>query len=220
MSTIFRERVVDIIMPRCPTGRILDIGCSSGHFLKVAHDHGFDVYGIEPNPEMVRYASVELGLPNISNGVLKGDEYTADFFDVITLWDVLEHVPDPHALLRNVFKLLKPEGWVFAYTENADSFNVFVTGGDSEMFTPDVHLRNYTPKTFRAEFDKAGFVIKEVMTKGLDIQHIKTTMKMMPGKFTNALDLPDDDCERLQSVINKLGKGDNLRLFAQKPKDK
>ncbi len=216
MATIFRERVEDIIMPRVPSGRLLDIGCSSGHFLKVAYKHGFEVYGIEPNPEMVRFASEELNLPNIRAGVLKGDEYPEDYFDAATLWDVIEHVPDPNKLLRSVYTLLKPGGWVFAYTENFDSFNYFVTGSNSEMFAPDVHLRHYSPETFRMEFEKAGFIVRDVLTKGLDIQHIGTTIKLNPEKYPEKLQIMLNNSEEWQTVINACGKGDNLRLFAQK----
>jgi 2-polyprenyl-3-methyl-5-hydroxy-6-metoxy-1,4-benzoquinol methylase len=217
METIFRERVEEIILPRVLKGRLLDVGCSSGHFLKVAHDHGFDVYGIEPNPDMVKFATEQLELPNVRAGVLKGSDYSPNYFDVITLWDVLEHVPSPHELLLEVFQILKLGGWVFAYTENVESFNVFVTGVDSEMFAPDVHLRHYSAKTFRMEFENAGFMVRNVMTKGLDIQHIGTTIKVNPGKY------PEDEFRPMfespiqwQAVINACGKGDNLRLFAKK----
>ena len=217
MSTIFRERVEEILMPRVPTGRLLDIGCSSGHFLKVAFDHGFDVYGIEPNPEMASFASDELNLPNIISGTLRGDEYPFEHFDVITLWDVLEHVPQPNELLLAVYRLLKPGGWIFAYTENFDSFNYLITGSDSEMFSPDVHLRHYTPKTFRKEFEKADFIVREVMTKGLDIQHIETATKLNPGKYPEKkLQFMFDNHKEWQAIINACGKGDNLRFFAQK----
>lgn len=216
MSTIFLERVREIIMPRVSTGRLLDIGCSSGHFLKVAYEYGFDTYGIEPNSEMARFASEELKLPNILNGVLKGEEYPPCYFDVITLWDVIEHVPQPNELLRSVFKLLKAGGWVFAYTENVESFNVFITGSDSEMFCPDVHLRHYSPKTFRLEFERAGFLVQDVMTKGLDIQHIQTTVKLNPGKYPEGLQIMFDHNDEWQTIINACDKGDNLRLFAQK----
>ncbi|HHL40436.1 MAG TPA: class I SAM-dependent methyltransferase [Deltaproteobacteria bacterium] len=217
MATIFSERVEEIIRPRVPGGRLLDIGCSSGHFLKVAHDGGYEVYGIEPNPDMVEFASGELGLPNIRAGVMSDDAYPADYFDVVTLWDVLEHVPDPGSLLVSVKKVLKPGGWVFAYTENLESFNYFITGADSEMFAPDVHIRHYTPATFRREFEKAGLSVSEVMTKGLDIQHIETTVKLNPDRYRREdFTALFEAAESMQNFINACGKGDNLRLFARK----
>ncbi len=217
MKTIFRERVEDIILQRVPSGKLLDIGCGSGHFLKVAANCGFEVYGVEPQPQMAAFAETELGLKNIHSGSFEGLEFPGVHFDVITLWDVLEHVPSPHSVLQNVFKRLRPGGWVFAYTENVESFNVFIAKEDSEIFAPDVHLRHYSPKTFRMEFEKAGFKVREVMTRGLDIQHIETTVKVKKGKYPEPeLQWMFEMSNELQEVINVCGRGDNLRLFAQK----
>ena len=138
-------------------------------------------------------------------------------FDVVTLWDVLEHVEEPENLLKEAKNVLKPGGWIFAYTENFASFNVSITGQYSEMITPDVHLRNYNPATFSKEFEKAGFEVVKVYTEGLDVGHIKKTFKTFPEEFP-ALDLDfsqgfEDD---LQELISKNGLGDNLRLIARK----
>ena len=154
---------------------------------------------------------------NIHTGFFSGSEFSGINFDGISLWDVLEHVPDPNGLLLNVFDRLKPGGWVFAYTENVESFNVFITGADSEIFEPDVHLRHYSPKTFRAEFEKAGFQVRDVLTKGLDIQHIETSAKLYPERYSIDKLQPMFEQHNLwQEIINISGKGDNLRLFAQK----
>ena len=217
METIFKERVVDIIMPRLQSGSILDIGCSSGHFLKVAFEKGFDVHGIEPNPKMVKFATNELGLPNIHHGTTENVDLGENVFDAITLWDVIEHVENPSSLLQFVYKSLKPGGWVFAYTENFESFNYFITGGLSEMFSADVHLRHYTPETFEKEFVKAGFKVRDIMTKGLDVQHIKTISKVYQKEFADLeLDFIFNNSDDIQESINSTKKGDNLRLFAQK----
>jgi len=165
---------------------------------------------------MVDFATNELKLPNIINGVFQGNEYPREYFDIVTLWDVLEHVLNPNQVLGSVLKVLKPGAWVFAYTENVESFNVFITGSDSEIFAPDVHLRHYSPKTFRREFEQAGFLVKEVMTKGIDIQHIEATIELNPGKYSPELQTFLKHSDELQDAINASEKGDNLRLFAQK----
>jgi len=123
---------------------------------------------------------------------------------------------DPNKLLQAAKNILKPGGWIFAYTENIDSFNVFISNSDSEMIAADVHIRHYSPKTFKHEFEKAGFTVREVMTHGLDIQHLKTTMQVNPDKYPSELNYLFSEENKLQSVINACDKGDNLRLFAQK----
>ena len=217
MATIFRERVEELIMPRVPSGRILDVGCSSGHFLKVAEEHGFEVYGVEPSVAMTQFATNELELPNIHCGTLTDAGLPAEHFDVVTLWDVLEHVENPHQVLGQVMPLLKPGGWVFAYTENIDSFSVFVTGKFSEIIAPDVHLRHYSPVTFRKEFEDAGYDVQTVHTNGLDFSHIRKTFNTHNGEFPEKeLTVTPKQDAKMQLIINALGKGDNLRLFARK----
>lgn len=217
MATIFNERVEELIRPRVPSGRLLDVGCGSGHFLKVAHDAGFEVHGVELNPEMVEFAAKELGLPDIRCGTLEETGYPAGHFDALSLWDVLEHVERPGRLLTEALRVTRPGGWVFAYTENFDSFNLFVTGKYSEIVAPDVHLRHYTPETFRREFEQAGFTVDRVYTRGLDLAHIRKTARTYPDQFP-ALEkwMPQGMDGPLQEFVNQIGKGDNLRLFAQK----
>lgn len=217
MATIYTERVEQILMPRVPSGRLLDVGCSSGHFLKVALDHGYDIHGVEPNPEMAKFATESLKLPKIQCGTLHAAHYPDASFDAVTLWDVLEHVEDPGGILEEVRRVLRPGGWVFAYTENFESFNVFVTGKYSEMVAPDVHLRHYTPEAFRRQFERAGFEVDTVCTKGLDVAHIQKTFRIYPDHFRSAPPAFTAEGERtLQQFINQVGKGDNLRLFALK----
>ena len=217
MATIFRERVEEILRPLVPKGRLLDIGCGSGHFLKVAFDAGYEVHGLEMNPQMVEYATRELSLPNVRCATLKEAEYAEGYFDVVTLWDVLEHVEYPGSLLASVRRVVRPGGWVFAYTENFDSFNLFITGMYSEIIAPDVHLRHYSPAAFRREFQQAGFDVERVYTCGLDFSHIRKTARVYPEIFPDldqALSSPLE--EPLQQMLNTLGKGDNLRLYARR----
>jgi len=157
----FKERVEEIIAPRVPHGRILDVGCGTGHFLAVAVAHGYEVCGVEPNSDMVQYAKSELKIPNMHCGTLADAMYPAASFDVVTIWDVLEHVEQPGELLKDIARVLKPGGWVFAYTENFESFNVFVTREYSEIVTPEVHLRHYSPARSGGNSSKLAFVSRK-----------------------------------------------------------
>lgn len=217
METIFKERVEEIMASRVHRGRILDVGCGTGHFLAVAAAHGYEVYGVEPNPAEVQFAKSELKLPNIHCGTLSDANYPASTFDAVTIWDVLEHVEQPGVVLKEIARVLKPGGWVFAYTENFESFNVFVTREYSEIVTPEVHLRHYSPDTFRREFEQVGFRVEEVFTRGLDLAHIGKTMKFYTNIFQNEpMPLLPEQEAAFQDYINQVGKGDNLRLYARK----
>lgn len=101
-------------------GRLLDIGCSTGLFLEGARDAGFDAIGIEYSPDSARVAQAK-GL-DVAVGALTADRYAEASFDIITLWDVIEHLPDPQATLAVAVRMLKPGGLLVAKTPNCDGW--------------------------------------------------------------------------------------------------
>ncbi|MFC1783731.1 class I SAM-dependent methyltransferase [Planctomycetota bacterium] len=94
---------------RAPGGTLLDVGCGSGHFLGLAREVGFKVCGIEPVEVLADYAIDTFGAPVQCEEVLKA-QLPFEGFDVITAWDVLEHVADPYAVLRRCGQWLRPGG--------------------------------------------------------------------------------------------------------------
>ncbi len=92
-----------------PPGRLLDVGCATGAFLSVARDRGWDGVGLEPHPEAARYARQRHGL-FVLPLPLEAAPFRSGAFDVVTLWDVLEHLPDPRRALRELARLLRPGG--------------------------------------------------------------------------------------------------------------
>jgi SAM-dependent methyltransferase len=102
-------------------GRILDIGCATGIFLNEMKMHGWDAYGVEPSDYAANVAVNQLGL-NIFNGYLDETNFDDHYFDVITLWDVFEHLPDPDETLRIIKRILKPNGNLVITMPNADSW--------------------------------------------------------------------------------------------------
>jgi 2-polyprenyl-3-methyl-5-hydroxy-6-metoxy-1,4-benzoquinol methylase len=100
--------VLDILPRR--HGRLLEIGCAGGFFLDEARKRGFDVVGIELNATMATHARTALGL-NVIQGRVEDIARSSlgQSFDIVVLMDVLEHIPDPHALFRKVGEWLAPE---------------------------------------------------------------------------------------------------------------
>jgi 2-polyprenyl-3-methyl-5-hydroxy-6-metoxy-1,4-benzoquinol methylase len=100
-----------------PSGSLLDVGCGIPLFLDLARSAGYDVQGVDSVPEVARIARDDFGIPvraapfdrcGLSNGS----------FDVITMWDFLEHVPDPMAALRQSRRLLRGGGVLFVSAPN------------------------------------------------------------------------------------------------------
>ena len=93
-----------------PGGRVLDVGCAEGFVCKRLKDMGFEAYGVEPHPDMVRYAKEKLGLGYVTHGVYGKDLYPERFFDGIVMSHVLEHVFDVRGFISALWWHLKPDG--------------------------------------------------------------------------------------------------------------
>lgn len=139
-----------------PPGRVLDIGCATGTFLDGMRRRGWQPYGVELTTHAAAYARERLGL-DVRIGTLHDEPFPAQFFDAVTMWDVLEHVPDPLAELREVRRILKPGGVLVFRIPDASSperrwFGTYWAGFDSPR-----HLYVFSPTTVSRLLEKAGF---------------------------------------------------------------
>ena len=142
-------------------GRLLDVGCSRGDFLLAARERGWDVTGIDPVPELVKWGS-DKGL-DIYEGVLANLPDDIGQFDLVTYWDVILLVEDPLAEMLAVKKLLAPHGRLFmrlrqhAVVRAMD--RAWRMGGRLLLKTnPSVyHPFNYEPRTLRILGERSGF---------------------------------------------------------------
>lgn len=146
-------------LPRLPEtgGRLLDVGCGDGSFLKLAKDIGWNVVGVDPDPEAARNASSQ-GLTVYEGGV----DYFAgesELFDVITLNHVIEHVPDPVRVLADCHALLKPGGRIWVETPNVDSHGHARFGRNWRGLEAPRHLLLFNRRSLREAVTAAGFVM-------------------------------------------------------------
>ncbi|MCX6626477.1 MAG: class I SAM-dependent methyltransferase [Candidatus Solibacter sp.] len=115
-------RHLRIVQRHQPPGRMLDVGCASGLFLKMASGAGWAVEGIEPSEKLYSTAATELaGIGQVHCGTLEESDLPQESFDAITIWDVLEHVPDPVGFLARCQSLLKQQGHLYLNVPNLDS---------------------------------------------------------------------------------------------------
>jgi SAM-dependent methyltransferase len=153
-----------------PPGKLLDVGCGYGFFLKLAQDRGWEVVGVDLDPQAVSYASDRLEVKALC-GDLRGFRFEKGSFDLVTLWNVIECVPDPVALLLEVHRVLKPDGRLFIRTQNAVwhemSFQMtrwLKAAGVRRLFderpylTFIFNLNTFSPSTLRLLFERTGFV--------------------------------------------------------------
>ena len=101
------------------SGKLLDVGCGLGYFVKRVSDFSsWQVFGCEISKQAVDFAKTKLGLPNIFCGRVEDSKFSQKSFDIITLWDVIEHIPNPDPLLSHLSLLLKDDGMLFLHTPN------------------------------------------------------------------------------------------------------
>ena len=127
-------------------GRVLDIGCSLGYFLNVAKHAGFDVYGLDVSAYAVERATERF--PNrIRRGVLGPGLYPKQFFDVVTMFDLFEHVYRPREFLATVNEITRDDAVVLITTPNHRSFLSRASGRNWVSYKIPEHVFFYTPET-------------------------------------------------------------------------
>jgi SAM-dependent methyltransferase len=137
-------------------GRILDVGCATGIFLQGIRNSGnWEPYGVEINEQAVQIAR-EQGL-DVKLGTLEQAGFEDGFFDVVTLWDVLEHLHDPAGSLSEIYRVLKPDGLVVIRVPNACSWDYRLFGRYWAGLDSPRHLYVFTPTTLDSILVKNHF---------------------------------------------------------------
>ncbi len=138
-------------------GRILDVGCATGFLLDQARKQGWEVYGVELSAWAVDYAKNKLQLTNITQGALKDAKYPDNFFDVVVLKDVIEHLTDPKETLEQIRLVLKPSGILCCNTPDIDSLASKILGA-KWWGIKQSHLFYFNKHSLSALFEATGFV--------------------------------------------------------------
>lgn len=143
------------LAPHKRSGALLDLGCSSGAFLESLKGESWKLYGIEMSPEGAKTAEARSGAK-----VFVGDVPEAPFapqsFDVITCFDVLEHVYDPRQVMAKVAEWLKPGGIFYVLVPNVDSAEARVFGSYWHGLELPRHLSHFSPASLKVLAGTAG----------------------------------------------------------------
>lgn len=99
--------------------RILDVGSGHGYFLGLCREQGWKVFGVELNPELAQFAKSKFDI-DVFKGSFEQARYSKNYFDVVTLWNVLEHLENPYVALRKAYENLRPGGAIFLKFTNAN----------------------------------------------------------------------------------------------------
>jgi 2-polyprenyl-3-methyl-5-hydroxy-6-metoxy-1,4-benzoquinol methylase len=152
------RRHLGIIRRYSRPSRLLDIGCASGMFLRRAADEGWSVVGVEPSRQLSELARKNLdGRGEIISTTLQGAGLTRADFDVVTMWDVLEHVPEPAEFLQSAVNLLRPGGHLFVNVPDLDSLQARLLGTRWPLLLPE-HLNYFNRSSLAYCGAQAGLV--------------------------------------------------------------
>jgi 2-polyprenyl-3-methyl-5-hydroxy-6-metoxy-1,4-benzoquinol methylase len=202
--------------------RHLDVGCALGSMLEEAKAAGWDSAGVETSEFAARYAAEHTGC-SVYAGTLQKAAFPAESFDVVTLMDVIEHVPYPVDLMGEIYRVLRPGGVVFIVTPNFRSFFVRLYGRTAYGLWPDQHVVYFQPATITKMLHQVGFARTITGTKDFYGENI---VRLLRRKGARA----DAEIKAAFGVKSPLGKlrqlanrvlmhvpiGDKLLAFAEK----
>ncbi|MBL4585438.1 MAG: class I SAM-dependent methyltransferase [Flavobacteriales bacterium] len=189
------ENILDGFEPYRKTNRLIDVGCGIGYFLEVAKRRGWEVYGTEFTEEAATICEKKGATMHL--GVLNPDNYEPESFDVITSFEVIEHINNPREELGNFNKILRKGGLVYCTTPNFNAIERYYLKSDWNILGYPEHLSYYTPKTINRVFKESGFKKKKNETTGISLTRIKTSQ----GKSNQALISETSDDEKLRNQI-------------------
>lgn len=218
----FRNKVSRILNYK-KTGRLLDIGCGYGYFLNMIQAEGWEAEGIDISESAVRYAKDTFGL-KVKTSFLEEAAFPDSYFDVVTAWDVIEHIINAKEFLMEINRILKKDGLLCLETPNVNGLlfkiaHILYRGSFNKidfalrgLFYP-LHLTYFNSNTMAFLLNKAGFKIKKLYKKESNLNIIFTEDKKEGYVQSAGIKL----CIKLVSLISKtLKMGNKIVIYGVK----
>ena len=155
-----RKRVALLRQRYAPAGRWLDVGCSAGFILEAAAAAGFEVYGVDVEAAGVAHAREVLGFRNVFCGQLEALSLPSAAFNVITMYDVIEHVPDLNVVAAALRRLLAPGGILHIRTPDVGHWRRTRELSRWPEVKPSEHLYYFDKRTLPALLAKHGLRLR------------------------------------------------------------
>jgi len=193
----FHRRLKRLEKQHRPPGRLLDVGAYTGALVAVAQERGWRAAGVEPSRWAVAQARAR-GL-EVFQGTLESSGLADESFDVVTMWDVIEHVFNPLLLLRSAARVLKPGGIVVVHTMDAGSLAARLMRSRWPWLM-EMHLHYFTRRTLARALEQSGFAILEIFAEArlISAGYLASRVGALCG---------DRLGQRLVRVIDSLGLG-------------
>lgn len=190
------------------SGQLLDIGCAYGYFLKVAQKY-YECTGLDLNPEVTKVAQ-----KTTNAKILTGDFLTLkmpqNYFDIVCMFDTIEHLKYPDKYIKKVTSILKPGGIVVIETGDIGSIMAKIQGGGWRLITPPFHLQYFNKKSLTNLLQKNGFAAVNTSRVGFH-----RTIRQIIYKVLNSSKVLSSNLPLLSKSIS-INTYDLLFVIAQK----
>jgi len=191
--------------------RVLDIGCGAGYYIGVLKDNFIEYKGLEIASHFVDYCKTYHDL-NVDKSSLESE--LDGYYDLITMFDVLEHLSDPIDMFNTIYKKLKPGGYCVAYTPNIFSVGYELMGAKQNTLLPFEHLCFFNNNSLDFLVKNTGFEIETLETYGLDIMDY-----LMMKEYEDNVSYTDNLQEMmvlLQAILDKHKVSNHFRITFKK----
>lgn len=175
------NELLDLFEKERKNNKIIDVGCGIGYFLEEAIKRDWEAYGTEFTDEAMRI-NTEKGI-NMQKGVLDPKNYEDGEFDVITSFEVIEHINNPQEEIANFNQILRKGGLLYITTPNFNSLLRHYLKSEYNIITYPEHLSYYTPATLNRLLKAHGFKKVWIKTTGISFTRFKKSKKVSDEKL-------------------------------------
>ncbi|MCH8902312.1 MAG: class I SAM-dependent methyltransferase [Bacteroidetes bacterium] len=165
--------------------KLIDIGCGNGKFVFDAIHHGFDAVGIDLSPDRIRKGRELYNLSDDRLKCMNVDDFSeTEKYDIIVMWDLIEHVESPSSLLRSLNKIAHKDTVIFALTMSIDSITYRLFKKHWNYINPTQHLNYFSHSTIKKMFEKNSFELVGVeMDNSKNKNIISLITRILVGKM-------------------------------------
>ena len=208
----FGNERYELIKKFAKGNKLLDIGCGVGHYLQVAIKNNFEAYGQELGKDLAKWTRDHLGITVYDEPI---DKIKTDIqFNVITIFDVIEHVIDPIQFISDAKRLLAKDGIMLILTPNFDSVAITMMKEKWQVICPPTHLQYFTHNSVKKLAERVGMDLVHIQTNGIDLGDLKAYYDLL-GDESKAK-MCSDFYNTLQPTIDASNAGNHFKFILQK----
>ena len=220
------DELLDTFEPFRKTNNLIDVGCGDGYFLEAAKRRNWNVFGTEFTQEAIEVCRKK-GI-QMTESPLDSGHYPRDFFDVVTSFEVVEHINNPHQELAVFNSILRKHGVVYVTTPNFNSISRNILKSKWNIIEYPEHLSYYTSRTLRMLFRQHNFSCVQIKTTGISINRLKAGA-VLEGPGSSTVNSDEQLRQRteektifkflkvsINQVLNITRKGDTIKALFRK----